>query len=224
MSTHTLWRWVVIERIWPAARSLGVRAAHALWSLAIRWIAAPLAAQLHRAVARPVRILAGGLLGTVYAVLVSTVLGSLLAFLLGLTRAWPTLSELHDAVLVAVSVLLPTIGWTIGYVALGLGGIVGLGCAASGGALWAGLEWAAVGALGSALGLGVGYGSWHLVAIGSVWGAIVGGSVGLATWLCCTRRETLPVERDTVVPYLVALLLIALYVPLALDWIMGTHP
>jgi hypothetical protein len=158
----------------------------------------------------------------VYAALVSTVLGSLLAFLLGLTKGWPPFSELHDAVLVGVSVLLPTIGWTIGYVALGLGAIVGAGCAAAGGGLWAGLEWAAVGGFGTALGLGVAYGSWDLVALGFVWGAMTGGSVGLATWLCCTDRETLPVDRGTLAPYLGALLLIALYVPLALDWILGT--
>lgn len=204
------------------ARAFAVRAAQGLWSLGLRWIAAPLAAQLHRAIARPLRIAGGGFLGTAYATVLSTVLGSLLAFLLGLVKAWPPFAELHDAVLVGVSVLLPTIGWTIGYLALGLGAIVGASCAALGGGLWAGLEWAAVGGLGAALGLGVAYGSWDLVAFGSAWGAITAGSVGLATWLCCTDRRTLPVDRSTLAPYLAALLLIALYVPLVLDWILGT--
>jgi len=222
MSTHALWRALVIERVWPAARSLVVRAAHGLWSGAIRWIAAPLADQFRRAVTRPLRIAGGGLLGMAYGAVVSTALGSLLAFAFGLTRRWPPLSELHDAVLVGVSVLLPTIGWTVGYVALGVGGIVGAGCAASGGGLWAGLEWAAVGGLGAALGLGVAYGSWGLVALGLVWGGVVGGSVGLATWLCCTDRETMPIERRTLLPYLAALALVALYVPIALDGILGT--
>lgn len=222
MSTHASWRLVVIERVWPAARSLGVRAAQGLWSVAIRWVAAPLAAQLRRAMARPLRIAGAALLGMAYGATISTVLGALLALALGLIRRWPPTSEIHDAVIIGVSVLLPTIGWTVGYIALGVGGIVGASCAASGGGLWAGLEWAAVGGLGTALGLGVAYGSWDLIALGLAWGAILGGSVGLATWLCCTDRETMPVERRTLVPYLAALALIALYVPLALDWILGT--
>lgn len=222
MSTHTLWRWIVIERVWPAARAFGVRAAHGLWSLTMRWVAAPLAAQLHRAVARPMRIVAGGGLGMVYAALVSTVFGSLLAFLMGLATAWPSFTELHDAVLVGVSVLLPIVGWSMGILALGLGAIIGASCAASDGALWAGLEWAAVGGLGAAVGLGVAFGSWDLVLLGLVWGAITGGSAGVSTWLCCTGRKTLAVDRGTLARYLAALILIALYAPLAFDWIVGT--
>jgi hypothetical protein len=158
----------------------------------------------------------------VYAALVSTVLGSLLAFTLGLVAAWPPFSELHDAVLVGVSVLLPVVGWTVGILALGLGAIIGAACATVEGALWAGLEWAAVGGVGTALGLGVAYGSWDLIVLGLLWGAITGGSVGLATWLCCTDRQTLPVERSRLAPYLAALVLIAVYAPLAFDWIVGT--
>jgi hypothetical protein len=222
MSTHTLWSGIVTERIWPAARAFAVRATHALWTFTIRWVAAPLAAQLHRAVARPLRIAAGGLLGMVYAALLSTVLGSLLALVLGLIKAWPSVSELHHVVLIGLSVILPTLGWTVGVIALGLGAITGAACAASGGALWAGLEWAVIGACGAALGLGIAYGSWSLVLVGSVWAAITAGSVGLSIWLCCTDRATLPVERGILAPYLAALTLIALYVPLALDWMMGT--
>lgn len=222
MSTHASWRLVVIERLWPAARSLGMRAAQGLWSATIRWVAAPLAAQLRRTVARPLTIAGAALLGMAYGATVSTLLGTLLALALGLVRRWPPTSEIHDVVIIGVGVLLPTIGWTVGYIALGVGAIVGASCAASGGGLWAGLEWAAVGGLGTALGLGVAYGSWHLMALGLAWGAILGGSVGLASWLCCTDRETMPVERRTLVPYAAALALIALYVPLALDWVIGT--
>jgi hypothetical protein len=158
----------------------------------------------------------------VYAALVSTVFGFLLAFLIGLARAWPPLSNLHDVLLIGVSVLLPVIGWTLGVLALGLGAIIGAACAASKGSLFAGLEWALVAGLGAALGLGVAYGSWDLVVYGFLWGAMTGGSVGLSTWLCCTDRETLPVERSILPPFLIALVLVALYVPLVLNWIAST--
>jgi hypothetical protein len=170
---------------------------------------------------RPLRIVGAALLGMAYSVTLVTVLGTLLAFALGLAKGFPPVSDVHDAVIASLSALLPTIGWTVGYVALGLGAIVGASSAAANGGFVAGLEWAAVGSVGSALGLGVAYGSWFLVAVGATWGGLLGGSVGLATWLYCTDRHTLAVERRALTPYFVALLLVALYVPLASDCLLA---
>ena len=218
---HAVWRLVVVERVWPAVRSWASRTWQSLASAAVRWIAAPLAARLYRTVVRPLRIAGAALLGIAYGVMLVTLLGALLAFAFGLAKGFPALSDVHDAVITSLSVLLPTVGWTVGYVALGVGAIVGASSAVAGGGFYAGLEWAAVGSLGSALGLGVAYGNWYLVAVGAAVGGLLGGSIGLATWLCCTDRHTLTVERRVLVPYLVALLLIALYVPLAVNYILA---
>lgn len=210
-----------VERVWPALRAWGSRAWQNSATAATRRIAAPLAARLHRTVVRRLRIGGGALLGIAYGVTLVTVLGTLLALVLGLVKGFPSLPDAHDAVFASLSVLLPTMGWTIGYVALGIGAIVGASSAAADGGFCAGLEWAAVGSLGSAVGLGVAYGSWFLVAVGAAVGGMLGGSIGLATWLFCTDRRTLAVERRALGPYLVALLLIALYVPLASDYVLA---
>jgi hypothetical protein len=220
-SAHAAWRRVVVGQVWPAVRSWASHNAHILSSAAARWIAAPLATQLQRTVVRPLRIVGAALLGMVYAVTLVTVVGTLLALALGLAKGFPPVPDVHDAVIASLSTLLPTIGWTVGYVALGLGAIVGASSAAANGGFFAGLEWAAVGSVGSALGLGVAYGSWFLVAVGAAWGGLLGGSIGLATWLYCTDRHTLTVGRRALTPYLIALVLVALYVPLASDGILA---
>jgi hypothetical protein len=212
---------VFVERVWPILRAWGSRAWQSSATAATRWIAAPLAARLHRTVIRPLRIVGSALLGSAYSVTLVTVLGTLLALVLGLIKGFPPVSGLHDALIASLSVLLPTIGWTVGYAALGIGIIVGASSAVAGGGFCAGLEWAVVGALGSAVGLGIAYGSWFLIAVGAALGGLLGGSVGLATWLCCTDRQTLAAERRVLAAYLVALLLLALYIPLASSAILA---
>ena len=143
---------------------------------------------LWSAAVRPFQVAAAALLGIGYGPLVLTAVGALVALAAGLVKARPPLAELETPILLGAGLLVPTIGYSVAAFAMGTGAIVGVACALTGYGLWIGLEWAVVGALGAGIGVLLISAPTPVLIACTLGGGLVGGSVGLLTWLCCTQR------------------------------------
>ncbi|MBN1642124.1 MAG: hypothetical protein JXA09_12895 [Anaerolineae bacterium] len=211
MSARTMWESIALRRLVGWARRLAGRGAVLLSRTAACVLRRFRVSALWDAAARPFRIVAAVLLGMGYAPFLLTVVGALGAFVAGLAKARPALSEMETPVLLGPSVLIPTIGLTIGYWAIGIGGIVGFACAVTDSALGLGLEWSLVGALGVGLGAWIASAPTQVLIAGALGGGLVGGSVGLLTWLCCTHRTHGPLTTRWAAGAVLALALLAAF-------------
>ncbi len=166
---------------------------------------------------RPARIVLAGVLGTAYGPIVvtaSSVIGTLvLAIAQGREDLVQTVVDLPT---LAIAIL-PIFGLTLGYLACGVGAIVGVACTAIDGGIAAGLEWAFVAGLGVVVGIGIRYARLELLIPGLVGGVITGGSVGLLTWFLYTERRLHPLTARSAIVYAVGLVLIAAYVWFTFD-------
>jgi hypothetical protein len=188
MSARTTWQTARFRRFLGWLRRLSGRGAVSL-SAATAWVLRRVrASALWDTAVRPFHIATAALLGAGYAPLLLTALGALSALAVGLVKARPALAELEAPLLLGVSLLLPTVGLTVSALAMGIGAIVGIACAVTDAGLWLGLEWAAVGGLGVSGGLLIASAPPIVALAGLFGGGLIGGSVGLLTWLCCTHR------------------------------------
>ena len=177
-----------------------------------RWYRALQTERTARALERPTRILVGALTGAVYGPVAATVLGVVGATTLGLLKGRPELAQLDVHLLSSVFAGASAVGVTLGLVALGIGAIVGATNGVLDGSGAAGLEWTLLAGLGSAIGVGIRYTDLKVMGLALVYGGIVGGTVGCLTWLSYTGRRTRPISLELGLGYLLATLLIAVYV------------
>lgn len=170
---------------------------------------------------RPLRVTLAGVLGAAYGPMTVTILGVAGAMAVGLYQGRSELTEAGKYLLPAVFAVIPAIAWTLGYLAFGVGAIVGTACAAIDGGIAAGLEWALVAGIGAAVGIGVRYARLEVVVPGLVGGVVVGGAAGFMTWLLLTERRLQPLRIRSAIAYAVGLVLIAAYVWATFDWIVS---
>lgn len=176
-----------------------------------------LSIQLKRTLPPPVRVLLAGLLGMTYAAVTITIIATLLTLLWGIAVGSQPATQVAQGLPTAVLVTLPVLGLTLGYLALGVGAIVGVACTVIGGGIAAGLEWAIVAGIGVMVGIGLRYARLELLIPGLVAGILTGGSTGFLVWLVNTKRELVPLSISATITYAVALVLITGYIWLVFD-------
>jgi hypothetical protein len=165
----------------------------------------------------PARVILAGLLGMTSAAVTVTIIATLLTLLWGIVIGNQPLKEIARGLPTATLVTIPVLGLTLGYLALGVGAVVGVACAAIGGGILAGLEWAIVAGIGVMVGIGLRYARLELLIPGLVAGILTGGSTGFLVWLVSTRRKLVPLSVKATITYAVALVLITGYIWLVFD-------
>jgi hypothetical protein len=211
---------MILARAWRALGRLGGYTPRWLAVMAFRASTALRPVSYRIAHTHPVRIVAAVLLGMAYGPMTATVIGVIAALAAGIIKGRPDISQLGAHLLPAGLLVTPIIGLTVGYVALGIGGIAAAACAAVNGGIGAGLEWAIFAGLGTALGLALASAPPEIVALGLAFGGVIGGSAGFVVWLVCTSRRRLPLSLKAAGAYAIALALIAGYVLLITDQIV----
>jgi len=146
-----------------------------------------------------------------------TIIATLLTLIWGIAVGNQSLTEVAKGLPTAMLVTVPVLGLTLGYLALGVGAVVGVACAVLGGGLAAGLEWAIVAGIGVMVGIGLRYARLELLVPGLVAGSLTGGSSGFLVWLVSTRCRLVPLSIKATVTYAIALLLITGYIWLVFD-------
>ena len=164
-----------------------------------------------------VRVLLAGLLGMTSAAVTITIIATLFAFVWGIANGSRPLIEIAQGLPTATLVTIPILGLTLGYLALGVGGVVGVACAVIGGGTVAGLEWAIVAGIGVMVGIGLRYARLELLIPGLIAGILTGGSTGFLVWLVSTRHRLVPLGIKAAITYAVALVLITGYIWLVFD-------
>ena len=189
-----------------------------------RWIKSlmarlkPWSVKISRRLERPTRVLLGALTGLVYGPMTAAAVGVLSALILGILKGPPALSELGPHLLSAMLGTVLSVGWTIGFLAVGIGLVVGTLNALEHGGSFAGLEWSLVAALGTAAGLGIGYADLAISALGLIGGGIVGGAVGLLTWLSCVDKHDRSDKAHPLIGYAIGTVVIGVYVYVFSGW------
>lgn len=158
------------------------------------------------------RVFLAGLLGMTSAAVTITVIATLLTLLWGIVIGDRPLAEVAKGLPTATLVTMPVLGLTLGYLALGIGAVIGIACAVIGGGLVAGLEWAIVAGIGVMVGIGLHYARLELLIPGLVAGILTGGSTGFLVWLVSTKCRLVPLSIKTAITYAIALVLITGYI------------
>ena len=203
---------MVFHQAWRVLGSLGRHPSQWLGVIASRASVALRRASQRIALTRAARMIAAALLGMAYGPMTAAVIGVMTALAVGIAKTRPDISQLGTHLLLAGFIVAPVIGLTLGYLALGIGGLVATACAAMDGGVGAGLEWAIVAGLGAALGIALTSAPPQMVALGLAFGGIIGGSVGFVTWLTCTSRQRQMLSLKAAAAYAAGLVLIAGYV------------
>lgn len=165
----------------------------------------------------PARVFLAGLLGMTSAAVTITIIATLLTLLWGILIGNRPFIEVAKGLPTATLVTIPVLGLTLGYLALGIGAVVGVACAVIGGGLAAGLEWAIVAGIGVMVGIGLHYARLELLIPGLIAGSLTGGSTGFLVWLVSTKRQFVPLSIKAAITYTVALVLITSYIWLVFD-------
>lgn len=164
-----------------------------------------------------VGVLLAGLLGMTSAAVTITTIATLFVLLWGIASGNQPFVKVAQGLPTAMLVTTPVLGLTLGYLALGVGAVVGVACAVMGGGLAVGLEWAIVSGIGVMVGIGLRYARLELLIPGLIAGSLTGGSTGFLVWLVSTKRKLVPLSVKTAIIYAVALVLITGYIWLVFD-------
>jgi hypothetical protein len=147
-----------------------------------------------------------------------TILGLLAAVILGIIKGQPNFRQLGSHLLLNVFVTAPIAALSLGVVALGAGVIIGTCSVAARTSIVAGLEWALIGGMAVAIGVGARYPRWRLVLAACILGSAIGGTIGLLTWLRHHTGSRTVFTPGIVTIYVMSFISIAIYAYLTAGW------
>jgi hypothetical protein len=156
--------------------------------------------------------------GAAYAAIITTLMSLILALLLGIVKGRPNVEQIGSHLLLNVFVTAPVLALTLGTIALGIGAIIGAASMAARSVFFAGLEWSIVGGIGVAVGFGARYPRWNMALVAFAAGSIIGGIIGVLTWLRHYTASRATFGRRAVLFCAVAIILTATYTYFTAWW------
>jgi hypothetical protein len=206
-----------LSRTYRATRTRAARLAGRAYqqakTITVKWVARLPVKEIARVLREPARVLGGAAMGMLYGPMTAIILGIVGTLLPGIVKGYADLPTAGAQVVLGTVIVTPIVAFSLGLVALGIGGIVGAINAAADGGIAMGLEWALVAGLGAGMGLGIRFADLEIALLGLAGSGLIGGSVGFLTWLSCTSKRRQPLDAERAIGYTVGLVLIAAFVP-----------